>query len=427
MAQSLSRIINRYHPQARLFFAITVGMGFAIEGVYNVLLNLFLLRLGHGTEFIGLVNATGLLAFALTSLPAGLLGARVSLTRLLKIGGALALAGAVFLPMVEWLPRPWQPAWLVFHYVMMLVGFAFFFVNGAPYLLNIVDTDQKTQAFAVKSANLSLAAFAGSLIGGLMPEWIVSVSDFTLADPAPFRHTLHLVAVVLGIAWLLLLRLRPLPATAAAGRDLSQPAPAHNERSLWTLSFVALVVVMTLIRLLQVAGSATAYVYFNVYMDTHLAVSTGVIGAIAAIGRLIGVPMTLAVPALARRWGMVNVIIWGSVLTALCLLPLALVEHWLAAAIGFIGISATMYVRYTAFVVYILELVPKAQQSTMSGSGEMAAGFAFATMAMGGGIILSFFGFRDLFLLGAVLSLLGTLFFWWHSRQYKIVRALAPA
>lgn len=427
MTISAFRFASQFNPQARLFFAVVFGMGFGIEGVYNVLLNLFMLRLGYGPEFIGLINATGLLAFALTSLPAGLLGAKVSATRLMKMGGGMALLGATLLPMAEALPTDWRQSWLVFQYVVMLAGFAFFFVNGAPYLMNSVKTEQKTQAFAIKSANLSLAAFAGSLVGGLMPEIIARTSDWTLADAAPFRITLHLVAIVLAVAVLLLLRIRPLArevsptSVASAARD---PMP---HRAGWTMSFLALVTILTLIRLFQVAGSATAIVYFNVYMDTRLLVSAGVIGSIAAIGRLIGVPLTLAVPRMARRWGHVNVVIAGSLVTALCLLPLALVEHWLAAAIGYIGISATMYIRYTAFTVYMLDLVPKVQQSIMSGSGEMAAGFAFALMALGGGIVLASFSFRDLFLLGAALSLIGTLTFWWHGRRTNRKRKLAPA
>jgi predicted MFS family arabinose efflux permease len=129
---------------------------------------------------------------------------------------------------------------------------------------------------------------------------------------------------------------------------------------------------------------------------------------------------------MVRRWGNVKVVIWVSIVTAIFLLPLALVEHWLAAAIGFIGISATMYIRYTAFVVYMLDLVPKVQQSIMSGSGEMAAGFGFALMALGGGIVLTQTSFRDFFLLGAALSLIGTLTFWWHGRKSKPKRKLAP-
>ena len=113
MIKSAANLVRNYNPQARLFFAVVFGMGFAIEGIYSVLLNLYLLRLGYGTEFIGLVNAAGLLAFALTSLPAGLLGSKMSTTRLMKMGGAMALVAAILLPMVEALPAEWRQSWLV--------------------------------------------------------------------------------------------------------------------------------------------------------------------------------------------------------------------------------------------------------------------------------------------------------------------------
>jgi MFS family permease len=78
-------------------------------------------------------------------------------------------------------------------------------------------------------------------------------------------------------------------------------------------------------------------------------------------------------------------------------------------------------------VVYILDLVPKAQQSIMAGSGEMAAGFSFAVMALGGGLLLSLFAFRDLFLIGTFFSLVGTLTFALYVLVSKRKRKLKPA
>ncbi len=48
----------------------------AMNGVYSILLNLYLLRLGHGPRFIGLVNAAGQFAFITISIPAGVMGRR---------------------------------------------------------------------------------------------------------------------------------------------------------------------------------------------------------------------------------------------------------------------------------------------------------------------------------------------------------------
>ena len=365
----LARILNpirTFNPQARLFFIVLVGMCFVVDGVYTVLLNLYMLRLGYGTEFIGLVNAVGLLTFACVSLPAGILGSRLSTTLLMKVGAAISVVGGLLLPQAELLPPGAREIWLVVLYALMLSGFSLFFVNGAPYLLNVVDTALKHRAFALKTAGWSLAGFAGSLLGGILPGIIAAPLATTLADPAPYRLTLTMAGVVMALTALCLLRVRPLPRAAA---PLAEDMPAEPARNRFNLAGpVAMVIgIMTFIRLFQVAGTATAMVYFNVYMDQQLGVSTALIGAIAAVGRLTGVPTALLTPALIERWGIVKVVLWASLLTSLCLLPMALIEHWLAAAIGFIGTLALTSVRYASFVVYILDQVPKQQQAIMAG------------------------------------------------------------
>lgn len=422
------RTILEYKLQARLFFLVIAALGFAIDGVYSVLMNIYLLRLGYGTEYIGLLNAVALLTFAIASLPAGLLGARWSNSLMLKIGVGLIFAGGGLLPMAESMPREWQDSWLIVTYAMMLCGFSLFFVNGAPFLMNTVAEERQNSAFATQTALLSLAAFVGSLIGGALPEFLVATQNLSLEDPAPYRMTLLSVSVVLSAAFILILLIKDIPDLIISDTT-KETASIHgsSQISQWALPTVILIGIMTVTRLFQVAGMATALVYFNVYMDSQLQVSTGMIGTIAAIGRFLGVPTALITPSLIKRWGKGNVVIWGSLATAACLLPMALVEHWLAAALGFIGMLAMTSIRFTAFVVYILELVPKVQQSVMIGSGEMAAGFSFAIMALGGGIILSLFTFRDLFLVGAGMTALGTFVFWLHFRTVRTKHKITPA
>jgi len=422
------RTILQYKLEARLFFLVIAALGFTIDGVYSVLMNIYLLRLGYGTEYIGLLNAVALLTFAVVSLPAGILGARWSNILMLKIGVGFTFAGGLLLPMAESIPREWQDGWLIVTYAMLLCGFSLFFVNGAPFLMNTVAEERRNSAFATQTALLSLAAFVGSLIGGALPEFLVTLQNLGMNDPAPYRMTLMSVTLVLSAAFILILMIKDIPESTPSESVVGYASSSGSPQIVqWALPTIILIAIMTVTRLFQVAGMATALVYFNVYMDSQLQVSTGMIGTIAAIGRLLGVPTALIVPSLIKRWGKGNVVIWGSLATAACLLPMALVEHWLAAAIGFIGMLAMTSIRFTAFVVYILELVPKVQQSVMIGSGEMAAGFSFAIMALGGGIILSLFTFRDLFLVGASLTALGTLVFWLHFRTVKTKRKVSPA
>ncbi len=425
--QLLGNVLRLYNRQARIFFLVVIAMGFAIDGVYTVLLNLYLLRLGYGTEFIGLVNAAGLLAFALTSLPAGIVGSRISNTLMMKIGAGVVLIGGGLMPFAEFAPIAWQDAWLVGFYAILFMGFSLFFVNGAPFLMNIVANGRQNDAFAAQTALLSLAAFIGSLVGGIVPELLATTQSLTLEDPEPYRIALMIVSVVLTVAFFLVLTIRPMPDEIDILDDGQLDIGIPKTKIVaWTKPVVVMIIVMSFVRLFQVAGSATIVVYFNVYMDTQLNISTGVIGSIAAIGRLTGIPTALIVPYLVRRWGNVNVVIWSAFATALCILPLALVGNWIAAAIGFIAVTAMNSIRFTSFIVYILELVPKRQQAVMSGSGEMAGGFSFSMMALGGGIILSLFTFRDLFLLGAGFTVLGTLIFWAYHRIEQPKRKIKP-
>ena len=70
------RLFNRY---VRLFLVSATLFGFAVfGGIYPILLNLYLLRLGYGPEFIGLLDASvcsALLSSACRPAPWGAAGA----------------------------------------------------------------------------------------------------------------------------------------------------------------------------------------------------------------------------------------------------------------------------------------------------------------------------------------------------------------
>lgn len=417
MLQNLLVRRLQYNQQARRFFFTIVALGFAVDGVYAVLLNLYLLRLGYDTSFIGQVNAVGLMAFALTSLPAGILGARLSSTLMMRLGFGSLLIGTVGLPFVEFIPSGLQSIWLMATYAFILAGFSLFFVQGAPFLLSTVAEERKNSAFAMMTALLASAAFVGSLVGGNVPSLFVWLGNFTLNDPEPYRYTLMLVMVVVLAAFVITFTLIE-PENQDDETPSDTPQKPKRKRGNFTRSVIRLVFVMSLIRFLQVAGVATISIFFNVYMDTQLAMPPNIIGAVASVGRILAVPMVLLSPRLMRRFGVSSVALWASFATAICILPIALVPFWGVASFGYVATLVSTNIRFAAFVVYIMSLVPKHQQNVMAGAGEAGAGLSFALMAFGGGYIATIFSFRELFLLGAILTGVGTLVYWLHMRQH---------
>ncbi|MBT5327347.1 MAG: hypothetical protein HOL51_14620, partial [Gemmatimonadetes bacterium] len=66
----------RLSRDVRLFLVSVMASGVCYMGLYFLLINLYLLRLGYGLEFIGVFVSTGAFSFAISSLPAGIVGRR---------------------------------------------------------------------------------------------------------------------------------------------------------------------------------------------------------------------------------------------------------------------------------------------------------------------------------------------------------------
>lgn len=404
MVASYLDTVRRFNRTIRLYLFATALMGFTYDGgIYAVIFNLYLLRLGYGPAFVGQVNAAGMFAFAISAFPAGVLGDRFGNRSMLLAGLWTMFGGSFLLASVESGPLLLQTAGLMVAYILLNVGLSCYFVNSVPYLMNITGSDERTAAFSVQSALISLAAFAGSLIAGFLPGYFALLFGHTLDQPAPYRYPLWLASILFTAGIWAIAAGRPATVQPANSPAVTVELPAVSGRSIW-----GLIGALTLIRLLLISGSAVAMIFFNVYMDAGLSVPTAQIGIAISIGRLSAVPAALLTPLLAARMGNARVTVLASLGVVLCLLPLALAPVWYAATLGYIGAIAMSSVRYPAFMVYTMEIVPARFRSVVAGASEMAAGLSFALLALAGGYIILAGGYGPLFLTGSALNLLGT-------------------
>lgn len=416
-------IIRKFNRNIVLYLVATGILGFAVDGGINsVIFNLYLLRLGFGPEFIGQINSAGLTTFALASLPVGALAGRVPARTLMAGGLGLKIAGAGLIPLAETLspgnPGPWLLAGIVATYL----GLAFYFVPAVPFIFEVTAEHERSPVFSAQSAVIALAAFVGSLLGGFLPPLFAGLAGMAPDAPAAFRYTHIVSALILTPALLAILKTR-VDSPAAPLEPEAAPLPVEATTPLkrrWRgiqASAFTLVFLLSLVRFFQVAGVGSMATFFNVYMDTHLGAPTSTIGAVTAVGRLIGVPAALITPLLVMRWGARSTVAFAGIGSTLSVLPLVFASFWGVAGLGYMGMVAFSSIRYPSFLGYSMEKVPARWRGTLSGAGEMAGGLSFATIALVGGYVIANQGFSALFLMGGGLSLFGTYLFWvWFMR-----------
>ena len=369
---------------ARTILMITAIMGFSIDGgVYAVILNLYVLRLNFGPEFVGQINSVANLTFALGSLVAGWLGMRYGSRRIMILGIAIGAAGALTLPLADLVGRGWRGSWLGMAMVLIYGGLSFYFVNSGPFLIRVTAISARGAIFAIQSAITGLASFVGGLLGGLLPALFAGLMMVSMTNPAPYRVPLLVVGVMMLVALFLVTRTHEPGPDEAEPETIEARPGAPRPRSAYSL-----IVLMSVVRFLQVAGVGAAVTFFNVYMDDALNVATPTIGVIAASARLLAVPAALLGPVLARRVGYGEAAVIGSMGSVLSILPLALIATPWAAGIGFVGLLAFTAIRYPTSYVFVMERTPPRLRAAMTGAGEMAAGFSFALISLAGGYII---------------------------------------
>lgn len=374
-----------------------------MPGIPAVVLNLYLLRLGYGPEFIGVFNGMSSLGFALSCLPAGALGARLGSRRAMSEGLIVTMLGYLLLPLAETLPLL-MGAWLIAMRLMIGFGMALFFVNARPFVMALAHPRMRGHIFSMRSAVQPLGGFAGSLLAGFLPGFFARLYHTTLDHPLPYRLPLLIAPFLLLPALIAVWRTRD--ASTQRSQEPERPNVSESKLPLLTIGLVAF------FSLFRGVGRGSVSAFFNVYLDSTLDVPTATIGTIGAMGQIVGIVLALFTPLFVARLGNELSYLLGSLTTALGLLLIALVPHWGVAGLGAVGVNALAAITVPTFSVYQMEAVDTPWRSTMSGSTSMAIGVSRSLIALGGGVIVAAIGYRPLFALGGGLMLLGVLCFW---------------
>jgi hypothetical protein len=321
------------------------------------------------------------------------------------LGMSLMTVGFWLIPFAESLPADWQAGWFIASWSLVSLSAPLFMVNGPPFLMGVTGAAERDHVFAMQAGLMPLAGFIGSLVAGFLPGIFSRILTIPEDHPAPYRYPLFFIGGLFFIGILVI-------------RTTNEVRLKEEQASVSKAGPLPLVLISLMggVMLLRMTGEWAPSIFFNVYMDTELHASTILIGSLVAVSRLLAGGTALMTPLLVKRWSKERIIGGGTLGIALSLVPLALLPHLGAAGIGFIGAITLTFMVNAAFFVYGQELVTPSWQAIMSGAIWVGMGIGGSSILIGGGRIITAFGYRSLFLTAAGLTAAGGLLFLGYFR-----------
>lgn len=408
----------RFSRDAWLLIAVSGVLSVSFYGIHNLLRVLYVLRLGHGPEYVGLYSASSALTYMAMGLPSGALGQRFGTRNTMLLGGAIVVLGMIALPLTEYLPDTLRLAWPIVSQVVLTCGWSMVNVNIVPGLVIATAPESRGSAYAINGAVRGVGTLVGTLVGGQLPGLFAGILGQTLDAATPYGYSLWIGAAlsVGAIVPIALLRTARQSTTASSGDGAADPFPVGF------MAFLAGHI------FLVHGGWATLQAFGNAYMDTDLRLTASAIGLITGAAQAVSTGAALVTPRLVRRTGDGATLLLSSLGMGLSLLPLVFIPHWSAAAMGRVGNLALEAMWLPALQVYQMERVGERWRSMAYGIVNTVMGLSFGTVSLAGGYIVAAGGYRAVFLVGVGLCVAASVIMGGMVRgERRAVKRAAPA
>ena len=432
------RQFGRFQRNARLYLINTVLSGVTL-GIILVLYNLYLISLGYGTDFIGLVFFVTTAGAAIAIFPAGICVDRYS-NKAILIWSSLLIGVAGAGQMLFRTPLP-----LLLSVFFVGVGGAFLLVINAPFLTATSSPAERSSLFSLNIVLTLATTVVGEALGGALPIWFRSSA--LLMAPLPAWGTWLISAHPLPRSYQLALLLSGLialpsfiPLFLLADTVPGQKKPvsmssfswqqarkqlasnirmlAHATRSLhWSKLSANPLLALIGVEACMGLGAGLFLPYFNVYFVQHLGASSALFGLIDGAANTLNALATLLAPLLALRFGKVAI----TAVTRLLSIPLMLI----IGLTGYLPLAALLYpfrqgmadMSNGLLQVFSMEQVPHEQRGFANSSYQAAYWLTYAVSASIGGVIIAQAGYAPVFIAGAAFYIVMISLLWLRFRR----------
>ncbi|MHB8596777.1 MAG: MFS transporter [Ktedonobacteraceae bacterium] len=432
-------------------------------GIFLVLYNLYIVSLGYGPDFIGVVLFVATIGAGSAIFPAGICVDRFSGKSILIWSSVLIGVAGIGQILFR------QPLSLLASGFIAGVGAAFQLVINAPFLTTNSTLDERPHLFSANIVLGLVTIVVGKIVGGALPIWFRGaawlmaplppwLALFLANQPAPraYQLALLLAGIIAAPSFIPLFfmsndhpratvrvegtrssdaimntnEITPTADVSANWDEADQPAVGAINRPLRERLRQARnvpvrtvigspIFLLTLIQVLIGAGAGLFVPYANLFFVQHLGTSSVLFGLIDGGTTTLTALMTLVAPLLAVRIGRVNSIVLTQLASIPLLVALGLTPLLPLVALFYLSRQPLMDMTMGILQVFSMEAAPRRHRGLANSSYQAGFQVANALTASLGGFIIVQFGYPPLFIGAAICYLLAIATLWGRfGRKY---------
>jgi predicted MFS family arabinose efflux permease len=324
------------------------------------------------------------------------------------LGVLIIIIAFVLLLSAGFLPTTLQVGWITTWWMVFALANSLTNINGAPWIMAVAAPEERASAFTAQMVLLSLGGFVGSLVAGILPGIIAKFIGMDSDSATAYWITLWLTPITFTSGYYLLHITKPMP-------PVKMPVATHHAAEIpyLTLIFVGILI------FLQVSGESLVRPFYNLYLDSNVGIPLARIGVVFGIAQMLPIVLSLLTPSILTRWGATRAMIAMSFANALCFLAMAFILAWLAASASYIVFMSIAPIANVVRTVFSQESVDARWRTAVSTATNIGIVFSQALFTALGGFLIAGYGYRSLFLSGAMMALISALITWIYLRIGK--------
>ena len=347
--------IRHFSHNARAYLAYYFLLSVHL-GIYGVIFNLYILRLGIKEDMLGLMLSIVFVSVGVTAVPAAMFCDRLGRKYTLLLSMIVTAVALLLLYTVTSLN------WLVALSVLYGIGMALYTVAGSPFLMENSTADERMYLFSTNSALSQVAYIVGCLAGGLLPG-VLARAGIDPLSPEVYRYTLFVSLAVIVLSTLPILYMKETVKMSRPTKRLDVLGAAIRSPKVQKL-----IIINGLVGI----GAGMIVPFFNVYFHNWVLATTDQIGYIYSTGEFIMAIGLLLIPLAVTRFGKIRTIVFTELASIPFLILLAFMTNIYVAAFAYIMRMTLMNMANPAINAFNMELVTDEERATVSSLTSMS-------------------------------------------------------